>query len=244
MAKSINYNGTDLSAYGLRLKNYDDVLEQLTESAQVRDKAVPLGSVRPARVITMEVAVYASSLANRLSYLDSIKSVLNLQTPAALKLDSVTDRYWLALGNIYVRPAAPNVLKGEIVFTCHDPDAYDNTETDSDKVVDTDPDSITETAGGTANALPVITITIDDTFTDTELVLENLATGEEFTWEGSLVASDVLVIDCAAGHVTLNGADSMLTVSGDFLTLLAGSNAISTSGFTGDVNFTYRKRYL
>jgi len=159
MSNSINYNGTDLSAYGLNLLNYDEIFEQLTESAQLKNQAYQLGKVRPARIITLDVKIIAANLADRQSYLDSIKGALNVNEPAVLKINSITDRYWLAVGIISGAPVSARVWSGTIIFTCFDPDAYDNSETTSSHTIDDDPENFNEVVGGTAETKPVYTLT-------------------------------------------------------------------------------------
>lgn len=107
-----------------------------------------------------------------------------------------------------------------------------------------DDTELTETAGGTEQTYPVYTLTADDTLADTTVEIENETSGQTFEWTGSLVADDVLVINCQTGHVTLNGVASMATVDGQFLHLLPGANVINVSGFSGEINFTYRPRYI
>jgi phage-related protein len=101
-----------------------------------------------------------------------------------------------------------------------------------------------ETAGGTERVQPVITLTCDDTLTATTVIIENETTGEIFEWTGDLEPDDVLVIDCKTYEVTLNGVTDIGNMSGQFIHLIPGANSISVSGFTGNLNFTYRARYV
>jgi predicted phage tail component-like protein len=243
MADSLSFNGTDLSVYGLRFLEYDDIFEQLTESAQVSDKAIPLGSVRPPRVITIPVVIKAASLALRQSYVDSIKSVLNVNAPAVLKIDSITDRYWLAMGKLEGRPESAKNFIGTITFTCFDPNAYDNTETTSPHTIDADPKTFNEVVGGTAETKPVYTLTAGDTIT--AITITNATTGEEFEITVAMVDTDVLVINTATGVVTLNGTEVMTgaPVTSQFPKLLPGTNAFTVTGFSGAMVTVYPKRY-
>lgn len=100
------------------------------------------------------------------------------------------------------------------------------------------------TVEGTEQVSPVITMTSDDTRTDTTVEIENETSGETFSWTGDLVPDDVLIINCQTGHVTLNGTASMATIDGPFIHLLAGENIINVAGFSGNLNFTYRPRYV
>ena len=85
-----------MSAYGLRLRKHAEPFEQETASVQLLDKAYGLNSQRPAKTITLDVVIRAADIATLKSYLDSIKSALNYREDKELKIDTFTDRYWLA----------------------------------------------------------------------------------------------------------------------------------------------------
>jgi len=104
--------------------------------------------------------------------------------------------------------------------------------------------TITETVGGTADVLPVITLTCDEDLGATTITITNNATGEVFEWVGTITTSDVLVINCETWLITLNSVASMSGHDGDFITLKPGSNEIVISGFSGTLKMTYRDRYL
>jgi len=245
MADSFSFNEVDMSAYGLRLRTHEEPFAQETPAVQMLDRAYGFNSLRLPIQFTLDVAISAADKATLLSYLDSIKQTLNERCDCKLALDTFDDRYWMArFTGIYKTNNTAKTWEGTIDFTANDPAAYDNTETDHDHTIDEDPEELTETAGGTEKVEPVITLTCDDTLSDTTVEIENAATGEAFEWTGDLVATDVLIINCVTGYVTLNGAASMGTVDGQFIHLLPGDNVITVTGFSGTLNFTYRKRYV
>jgi hypothetical protein len=106
------------------------------------------------------------------------------------------------------------------------------------------PMRITLTVGGTELVSPVFTLTADSTLSDTTVEIENEAAGETITWEGSLVNTDVLEIDCSTGIVKLNGSEDMSDVSGQFPHLIPDTNILNVSGFSGSMNIAYRARYV
>jgi len=107
----------------------------------------------------------------------------------------------------------------------------------------------TPTVGGNAPfQLPIITITINSlTGAGDYVQISNDNNGQELLIYGqTLTAADVIVIDCAARTVTLNGSE--IDYFGTFLELEPGANSITyTDGFTTrsvDVSAVYTKRWL
>lgn len=137
MSNSFSFNSVDMSAYGLRLRTHEESFNQETPAVQLLDKAYGLNSLRPAGTITLDVAIYAANITTLKSYLDSIRSALNHREDKELKIDTFTDRYWLARcvgmeGSI----TTARIWQGMITFACHDPAAFDNDEEDSDHTID------------------------------------------------------------------------------------------------------------
>jgi phage-related protein len=246
MANSFSFNSVDMSAYGLRPRAYGEPFSQDTPSVQLLDRAYPLGSLRPARPISLDVVIAAVDFSTLLSYLDSIKSALNQRTDKVLKIDSITDRYWnVRFVDMVKSKMTAKTWEGAINFIANDPAAYDNSATTSGPTtIDADPHEVTLTVAGTEKTFPVYTLTADATLTATTVGIENEATGEKIEWTGDLVATDVLVIDTATCLIKLNGVEDMLTVEGEFPSLLVGSNILNISGFSGAITTVYRKRYV
>lgn len=74
--------------------------------------------------------------------------------------------------------------------------------------------------------------------------IEHLGTGEFLRVEATFSGSVKLVIDCAARHLTLNGAnaDKYLSLESDFFSLVPGENRFAVSG--GAPVFEWSERWL
>lgn len=246
MANSFTFNSVDMVDYGLVVSSHSKPFVQATTSSQLRDRAYAFDSLRPQAVMALEVSVEATTNANLLSYLESIKTELNLRDNSNLTLDLYTDRYWLArFESMSGGFRGPVTWGGTITFILHDQAAYDNDETESDPyTIDEEAEECSETVGGTEKTRPVFTLTCNDTLADTTVSIYNTTTEETIEWTGSLVPNDVLEIDCEDYLIKLNTVASMTTVEGQFPHLLVGVNLITISGFRGTMVITYRERYV
>ena len=104
--------------------------------------------------------------------------------------------------------------------------------------------TITETVTGTEKTFPVYTLTCDDLLGSSTVKIENETTGAIIEWTGTLVPDDVLEIDTANMVIKLNGVENMLTVEGQFPTLLLGDNIINITDFSGALTVVYSPRYV
>jgi phage-related protein len=245
MSNYFKFNNIDMSSYDLELLNYPNEFFQDTESLQARDRAWGLTSKRMPQMVSFYVGIKGSGLSDLLSNLDDIKQALNQVTDCKLEIASITDRYWMArFSGMIEEQCSAKRWKGMINFILFDNMAYDNTEEDNNHTINEDPESFTETNPGTGNAKVVITLTCDDDLGEVTIGIENLTSGELFEWTGEINISDVLVIDCETMQVTLNDVVAMTGVDGRFIQLLPGNNSIEVTGFSGNLNFTYRPRYI
>jgi predicted phage tail component-like protein len=213
---------------------------------QLQDYALIGGYKRNALGLKIKVVIQGTNAADVISNLDNVKKTLVSEEEKELILDSISTRYWNArLESLDGDFVANTAWQGTITFLCPDPLAYSTTETSSDFNIDADPKTITETVGGTAITLPVWTLTAGETLTDVTIKLENVTTGEELQWTGSLVDEDELEIDSQYWTVKKNGT-VVMNITGEFPRLKPGANSIKITGFstTGTLNVKYRNRYL
>ena len=248
MSHSLSFNEIDLSTYGLRVKNANiPDFAQENESQLIQDISYSFPPKRPPKIFQVPVIVSAADRATLDGYLDSIKSVIVTEVACKLAFDSITSRYWMAkqedLSGDY---HGPNLWIGNVIFRADDPTAYAASETDSNYSIDADPKTVIETAGGTTMASPVYTLAAGENLTDVTILVENLNTGEELSWEGSLANGEELEIDSKAWTVKKEGTEDMSSISGQFPRLQPGANSIKVTGFsnTGSLNIKYRARYL
>jgi hypothetical protein len=163
----------------------------------------------------------------------------------ALILDSLSDRYWNARFQRLTGKFKGIMFDGTLDFLCLDPYAYGNSEISHDYTITTSPQTITETPGGTAFVEPVFLLTSSAAATATRKV-ENHTLSMEISW-GPLAmgVGGILSIDSALWYVTLNAVASMATVTGEFPVLSPGvANSIIVTGLTGNLNITYRNKFV
>lgn len=245
MANSLSFDGHDLSAYGLIVTGHNIPAIQSANSVQLPDKAYAADSMITAKSISLDVAITAASITTLKTYLDTIKYYLNTQTDKHLILDSLDDRYWLARFQALSGKIKNNLFTGSLDFICNDPCAYGNTEISNDYTDNEEPETITETPGGSALTEPVFQLTSSVLDATATIRIRNETTGMELTWgPGAIGIDEVLLIDCSLWHVTLEGVASMSLIAGQFPLLSPGANTIKVYGFTGNVNITYRNRYI
>ena len=251
MANSFSFNAIDLSDYGLTLSHSDiPAFAQQSPSQLIQDISYSFQPKRPPKIINVDVDVKATTRALLDDYLDSIKFVIVGETAKVLKLDHIDDRYWNAkLDSVMGFYTSPYHWEGTISFKADDPMAYDNTAISSDHAIDSDPDTVLETTGGTGTILPVYTLTAKENLGAITLKVENVSLDEELQWDGSLTTNDEIEIDCPNWVVSKNGVADMADVSGKFPRL--GGNLANTikvtalySTVAGELNITYRNRYL
>ncbi len=250
MANSIDFNGFDLSDYGLVLThgNPQD-FQQLSDSQQIEDIAYSFNPKHQPMVFRLDVDVIAATRATLDSYLDSIKAIIVTEIAARLEFDTIIDRYWMAkLDAFNGGYRAPGYFSGVMIFRADDPLGYDNTEVSSDHAIDTDPKTVVETPGGTGYINPVYTLTAKENLGAITIKLENISTDEELQWTGTLTTNDELEIDVANWTVKKNDVDDM-DIIGQFPRLAPNTaNSIKVtalySSVAGELNITYRNRYL
>lgn len=245
MTASLSYNSTDLGQYGLLINYVFFPAKQDVSAAQLQNGGVALSGTRPVLPLTVKAEVLAASHSALLTALDNIKSVLNQREDCRLDIDSYTDRYWEAsFQEMTGEITSPITWKGSLSFLLASPYAYATSQTSHNHTVDEDPESLSETAGGTEKVLPVITLTADTDLGEGTVEINNSTTGEVLEWTGEVDDGDILVFDCASYLVTLNSTENMTTVDGEFPYLNPGANTVVISGFHGTANFTYRARYM
>ena len=250
MANSMNFNGVDLSAYGLVIthSNIPDFKQQY-DSQLIQDTSYGFKPKKPPKIISLEIAVLAATRILLDGYLDGIKSAIVTEIAKALKLDTIIGRYWNAklttFEGVYI---ITGMWEGMMVFQADDPMAYDNDETSSNHTLNvTDPKTIEEVTGGTGYIEPVYTLTAGELLTDKTILIKCINTDEELQWIGTVANGKELEIDVANWTVKNDSVASMSTVTGQFPRMKPNvTNQITVTGFgiKGSLNIKYRDSYL
>jgi predicted phage tail component-like protein len=217
------------------------------DSVQLHHRAFAGDSKVQPKVISLNIAMTAASIATLESNIDTVRRLLNTQVDEHLILDSLSDRYWLARFQNLTGKPKNLIFEGNIDFLCLDPYAYGNSVISSDYTDNEDPEEITITPGGSALIEPVFTLTSTVVDAAATIRVRNDTLGMELTWgPGAIGVGGQLVIDSSIWHVTLNGVASMSLTdpSGLFPVLSPGvANLIQVYGFTGNVNIAYRNKF-
>lgn len=96
------------------------------------------------------------------------------------------------------------------------------------------PTSFTVTVNGNTYSKPQIKVTAPGGGSITTLTIQNLTTGQSFSYTGTIAAGNSLVVDTDLLTVQNNSADDLTNFTGDLdMILLPGDNAMKFTGTTG-----------
>jgi predicted phage tail component-like protein len=245
MSNSFTFRGYDLADYGLTVKSRNIPMQHDIDAVNLHYRAFATDSKFPPKMISLDIAVTAASVATLKTNMDTIKRILNTQTDQTLILDSLDDRYWNARFENMTGVFKGLKFEGKLDFFCLDPCAYDNDLTSNDYTDDEEPEVIQETPGGTTLIEPVFTLTADGQQHGVTVKVNNDTLSMEIEWSGDLENGEKLVFDSSLWLVTLEGTADMSTVAGQFPVLSPGvANQIEVYDFDGNVNITYRNKYI
>jgi len=265
MANSFNFDSYDFSALNMLLlpDTLDFGVAAEANSTRIArgDGAVAPPSTYGPKPISFSCILTAASVAARLTALDTLMLKLQEVEDAALLLDHIPLRYWMARlqGAPQVTPLGSVGAKVDLAFLCNDPFAFATVATVvSDTIASTmtSSDTTTFVAGGSVYAAPVITVVLSAT--SDRFMVGNEDNEEELFWESpgsgfDLAIGDTVKLECSpfiqlfsikrsgdAAYIPL-----MNGVSGRFPKINAGvSNTITWRGLTGAATITYRNRFI
>jgi phage-related protein len=264
MNGDISYNSNDLQTYDpttrlgiitnvIEHTNLPDKVASLYALADTNGSTIPTVNY-PTRKVTIGGSIKGSSQSDLDSRLDTFKGYFGGKDKNLdIAYGSSTRRYVATANGIsIIRKQKALYATFQVDFICTNPFGLDTSTTNlwAAKTGFTSATfTETPTIGGTAPyQLPLITITINSlTGAGDYVQISNDNNNQEMLIYGlALTASDVIIIDCAARTVTLNGTE--VNYYGTFLELEPGANSITyTDGFTTrnvDVSAVYTKRWL
>lgn len=134
--------------------------------------------------------------------------------------------------------------EGEFELVALDPFWYYTALSSKEETITTDPQSFVANNEGNYDVYPVITITA--AANNLSMSLKN-ETDEDVLFsyvDGGFTTGKVLVVDCGAGTVELDGVDTIRYFSGQFLRLLPGNNTLTYTGANATVKVEWYKRKL
>lgn len=244
------YNAVDTGSNGVRLIERGESLIPPTRDYRM---ALPgrMGehewpSDIGARVFNMKLFCVATSASQLATYLDAVSQTFDpTQGTKQLIFDLLSTRYYLARvsGGIKVDRRFTVSADLSMSMVCADPLAYAVSQ--SAPTSASSPLSVTPS--GTFKTAPVIELTCGNTYTG-NIVFTNAATGESLTWNGSVVNTDIIKVECDTFRVRKNGTLAMsgLVAGSVFFSLLPGvANSLSVTGPTiTQIKATFRDRWL
>ena len=256
MGYSIDFDGNDLSDYGLSVTSPGASLySQLVSSIQLQDRGYAFRPQKKPRPIRVSVDVMGSSRSVLDGYLDNIRRILTTLVVKQLKFDVLSGRYYNAILESFQGNYESAVLfRGRLRFICPDPVGHSTTENSVTQDVDADPktlylpESASAVIGGSAFLLPAYTFTAGEDLSGISLTIKNETTIEELVIASLTMANtEQLVIDCLTWLVTLEGVAEMSNVTGKFPRIepnLRNQFTITNFGSLGTLEVTYREAYL
>jgi len=255
MANSFSFNGTDFSSLGLYVLRSSRPLApptNLSETALIRgDGAVASPARRGARTITLDCAVKGTTLSGLRESLDTIQTGLISRAPKQLILDTMSDRYFMAIPLPPETAEFPTrrVAEMTISFRCLDPFAYPVSSSDVTATLSSNSETVEVANAGTAYSRPQVDIVLSAATDYFSVRVE--AMEQALSWMGDAAAGDTIRVDNENRQVLLQpiGGDTFAEefgVGGDFFELApAETNEVIFDNLSGaDVTITKKDRYL
>lgn len=218
-----------------------------TQARAFQHGSVKTGSGKVAeRVLPLSILVSAATQAEYLAASDEIKRRLYRENQ---RLYIATDRYInLAVLDSLEEKFDKGFLLRQAVLTaeykCTDPfwHAPPVTTTVSTTGV---PRVFTISNGGNVDTAPVITVTAPASGAVPDVRISNAANGRESVFRDPRLANGAsVVIDGAAGTVTLDGGNAVNAFYGAFPRLEPGNNLLTYTGARCTIQIAYERRWL
>lgn len=263
MNGDITYNSNDLQTFNpstgvgiitnrIDHTNIPDKIAELYAKADANGSSIPAINY-PSKKIVIGGVIKGSSQADLDDRIDSFKGYFNGKDKNLdIAYGSGTRRYIATVNALSIsRQQKVPFAEFTVEFICTTPFGLDTTATSIINTLNHTSGVLTVSptiSGSAPYQLPIFTITIDALTGDGDwFSISNNNNGQEMLiYNLGLVASDVVVIDCAERTVTVGGEP--VDYSGVFLELEPGANSITyTDGFTTrtvDIVANYYRRWL
>lgn len=170
-----------------------------------------------------------------------IQSITNGEKDLYLYDDRLIRGYLSSQDNDYI--AAMRAMKFSLKFTAQRPFFYFLQNYRSQQTISSSPTTFTVTNNGSVVLRPDIRFVAGGSDI-TSCTLENLTTGQTFTFTATVTAGNTLQINCAEAYVLNNAVDSLQYFTGDFLYLNPGANQIKFTGSNCTIKFDTRDAWL
>jgi len=125
--------------------------------------------------------------------------------------------------------AALKIVEFSMKFSIHDPFMRYIQTLRIKETISASPTTFDVDTNGSARTRPRITFSASGNDI-TSCALENLTTGQVFSFAGTVTDGDDLVVDCDTTEVLNDNADAIANFTGDFLHLVPGDNQLTFTG--------------
>ena len=129
-----------------------------------------------------------------------------------------------------------------ITFVGHTPFWIAVTANTNAQTVSTSPTNYDIDVTGSALAKPKITIAASEALSN--ISIENTITNEKFSYLGSIGSTGSLVVDCDLFTVKKDDVDDIGNFSGDFLSIVNGTNSLIYTGGDCVITFEWNNRWF
>lgn len=207
--------------------------------------------------ITVRGYVIGTSYADLVTKLKALSGYLYSETDETLSFDDESDRAYQAQHvETVITHKTYRVCYLDLIFTCHDPFAYDTTATTDSQTITSSGTTYVVANAGHTYAFPVITITFNadqqHVYVANNTIVDDVA--NRFDISKAFSSGDVLVVDCKNGTIKLNGANSPAGFGdggselAEWIMLAVGSNELEVGttdeSINVDVDISFEKVYL
>lgn len=232
---------TDLSTY----------IEEWKPSQKIRmsNYVIPrrAGSIIPLpeygdKSLSLNGKIYgATQTAARTAFDAFIQAITNGEKDLYLYDDRLIRGFLSSQDNDYI--AAMRVMKFSLKFTAQKPFHYFIQRYRSQQAISASPTTFTVTNNGSVTSKPDIRFVAGGS-NITSCILENLTTGQIFSFTSTVIAGNTLQINCDEAYVLNNAVESLQYFVGDFLYLNPGANQIKFTGSNCTIKFDTRDAWL
>lgn len=188
--------------------------------------------------------VYGTTLATARTAFDSIlQAINNGEKELYLYDDRLIRAYLDSQDHEYI--AALRVMKFNMRFHAPDPFYRALQKTRNQQTISSSPTTYTVTNNGTAPTRPVISFVAGGTDI-TSLTIENLTTGQTWSWTGTVTAGDTLEVDFENATILNDSVDAVQYSVGDYpqWRLDSGANQVKFTGSNCVIKLDYVERFL
>lgn len=153
------------------------------------------------------------------------------------------DRYVVAQKKSlrYDYKASLTFMPFDVTFIGHTPFWIAVTGTSHEKEITSSPTEFEISPAGSAYAKPKITIAAAEAISS--LSFENKTTNKKFSYIGAIGSTGSLEIDCGLFTVEKDDVDDIGNFSGDFLSIVNGTNALEYTGGDCTITIEWNDRY-